>query len=516
MKSIYFTTPLYYVNDKPHLGTAYSTTMIDVFNRYYKLLGYETLFLTGVDEHGQKLQESAQKAGLSPQDFCNGMAENFKTAWSELGISYDIFFRTTDDFHKQAVQKALQTIYDQGDIYANDYEGWYCVSEEIYYTEKELVDGKTPTGREVVRIKEKNYFFKMSKYIDRLREHIAKNPNFIRPESRKNEVLGFLNKEVHDLCISRPKSRLQWGIEIPFDRDYVTYVWFDALLNYGTAVGLLQEKRTEEFKKWWPQAHHSIGKDILTTHAVYWTTMLMALDVDLPKMIFAHGWILNQDNEKMSKSKGAVVDPVEFAKSVGLEGLRYFFCRDIHFGNDGSISQELIQNRLNADLANNLGNLLNRTTNLYEKFYGGKVERQWHDDPATLEIITQLEALPEQVNKEVLDFNLSGAIECVVRALNSVNRYLEDRAPWKQAKTDLLAASKSLYLAIEALRMTGILFSPIMPTKCRELLNRIGVTGDIKFADAGTFGLLNSVSVSKGEPLFPRFEDKFGDKKDKT
>jgi len=336
MKRFYITTPIYYVNDRPHLGTAYCTLMADVLNRYHKLFGEETFFLTGTDEHGQKVQQAAEKRGITPQQQCDEMVLNFQNAWREMEFQYDTFFRTTDAKHKKVVQTCLQKLWDKGDIYEDVYEGWYSVSEEIFLTEKELVDGKSPAGNEVVKIQEKNYFFRMSKYQDALIDHIQKNPGFILPEFRKNEVLGFLRQPLGDLCISRPKSRLSWGIEIPFAPDYVTYVWFDALLNYATAVGLEQSDRRDDWNKWWNEAGplHLIGKDILTTHSVYWTTMLLALGIKLPRQIFAHGWILNKDNAKMSKSKGDVVNPVDIAKLIGLDELRYFLTRDVHMGND--------------------------------------------------------------------------------------------------------------------------------------------------------------------------------------
>lgn len=507
MKAFYITTPIFYVNDKPHLGTAYCACMVDIISRYHKLFNEEVCFLTGTDEHGQKVQEAAKKRQMSPQAHCDEMVTHFKKVWEELGIDYDIFFRTTDAFHKEAVQEALQKIYDQGDIYESLYEGWYCISEEVYYTDKELVDGKTPSGKDVMRIEEKNYFFKMSKYVKALIQHIEKHPEFILPLSRKNEVLGFLKKEVHDLCISRPKSRLEWGVEIPFDKDYVTYVWFDALLNYATAVGFLQNERQTDFKKWWENArvHHVIGKDILTTHAVYWTTMLLALEVPLPKTIFATGWILNKDNEKMSKSSGAVINPLDFKDVVGSDGLRYFFARDVHFGNDAPISQDLVFSRLNAELANNLGNLINRTTNLYVKYFEGKVSKAFHEDEATKVLITEAQSVADKVRKDIEDFRPSYAIAHVIEMLNHANRYLEEKAPWKVAKEDASGAGKSLYAALECVRIASILLQPVMPKKILEIFERIGQP-DLNFEKAKTFGLTEEgTSVIKGDPIFPRY-----------
>ncbi len=508
MKRFYITTPIYYVNDKPHLGTAYATITADVLSRYHRLFGEETLFLTGTDEHGQKVQQAADKRGVSPQQHCDEMVERFKAAWKALNISNDIFFRTTDEFHKSVVQVCLQKLFDQGEIYEDTYEGWYSVSEEIFYTEKELIDGKSPTGKEVTRIREKNYFFKMSKYQNRLIDHIEKNPSFIQPDFRKNEVLGFLRQPLSDLCISRPKSRLSWGIEIPFDRDYVTYVWFDALLNYATAVGLEQPERTNDFKKWWVEtgAVHLIGKDILTTHAVYWTTMLMALELPLPKHIFATGWILNKDNAKMSKSAGDVVNPVDIRDLIGLDELRYFLTRDVHMGNDAPFSLDLVESRVNSELANNLGNLLSRTTNLVEKFFAGKKPALLQDDDLSLNLRNQCLALPSLVQKEIENFRPSFAIEHIVQTLNLANRYLEERAPWKMAKTDLAAAGHVLSTTLEVLRVVSILLSPVMPQKTQELLSRIG-SELCRWEDIGQWPAIRSEqAIHKGEPLFPRLD----------
>ncbi|MCC7403076.1 MAG: methionine--tRNA ligase [Bdellovibrionales bacterium] len=508
MKRFYITTPLYYVNDKPHIGTAYSTVMADVLNRYHRLFGEETLFLTGTDEHGQKCQQAAEKRQMAPQAHCDDMVKNFKAAWQELDIKYDIFFRTTDDFHKKAVQAVLDDLWQKGDIYEDTYEGWYCVSEEIFYTEKELVDGKSPTGKEVQRITEKNYFFKMSKYQQPLIDHIEQHPNFIKPESRKNEVLGFLRQPLGDLCISRPKTRLSWGIEIPFDRDYVTYVWFDALLNYATGVGFQQPARSAEFQKWWKEtgAVHLIGKDIITTHAVYWTTMLMAAGAPLPKTIFAHGWILNKDNAKMSKSVGEVINPLDIKSLVGVDAFRYFLVRDIHFGNDAPFSKDLVVGRINTDLANNLGNLLSRSANLIGKYFDGKAPAGSGDDPATRKIIHLAGETASKVQADIERLAPSYALEHVVALLNEANRFLEETAPWKKAKEDVAAAGNSLYTAIECLRIAAILLSPVMPTKMADLLDRLGQSQP-NFELAKKWGVIPAgAAIAKGDPLFPRIE----------
>jgi methionyl-tRNA synthetase len=508
MKRFYITTPIYYPNDIPHIGTAYSTILCDILKRYHSLFGRETYFVTGTDEHGQKIQKAAEERGVSPQQHCDEMAENFKAAWSKLEVEYSHFFRTTDDWHKDVVGKCLQELFDKGEIYTDTYEGWYSVSEEIFYTDKEVVDGKSPSGREVTRIKEKNYFFKMSKYQQQLIDYIESHPNFIKPESRKNEVLGFLKQPLGDLCISRPKSRLSWGIELPFDTEYVTYVWFDALLNYATAVGLKQEGKETEFEKWWASedsgVHHIIGKDILTTHCVYWPTMLMALNISLPKTIFAHGWILNKDNAKMSKSTGGVLSADVFTGIVDVEPLRYFLAHDIHFGNDAPISRDLVVQSVNNDLANNIGNLLSRSTNLIAKYFDGKTPQGSDNDEPTKKIQDLALSTSDLVREKIENFEPSKAMEAIVRLLKATNQFLEEKAPWTTAKTDTVQAGKDLYSAIEVLRISGILLQPVLPTKMDSLLSQIGCD-DRTFEATKEWGKTpDGTLMEKGKPLFPR------------
>lgn len=508
-RTFYITTPIYYVNDVPHIGHSYTTVVCDVLARYHRLFGDEVKFLTGVDEHGQKVQQATQKNGLEPQPYVDQMAERFRAIWKELDISNDIFFRTTDAFHVKAVQKCLQDLFDKGEIYAEDYEGLYCVSEEIFYTEKDLVNGKTPFGNEVVPLKERSYFFKMSKYQQALIDHIEKHPEFIQPENRRNEILGFLRKPLHDLCISRPKSRLSWGIELPFDRDFVCYVWFDALLNYATGVGFQQPERAAEFAKWWQGTPpvHMLGKDIITTHAVYWPTMLMALGIALPRTIFGHGWWLI-NGEKMSKSKGTVVAPLDMKNVVGVDPLRYFLTRDIFLGNDASFSPELVVTRVNAELANNLGNLLSRVTNLIDKNFAGTApELPGALAPESAAVIGRMEGLADRVKASIEALDPQGATLHVLELLNDANKYIGDRAPWKQVKTDMAAAGETLAVCLEVLRVAGILWSPIMPSKCEALLKIIGWEKAPAFTDAQKARAMpKGARVQKPEPLFPRVE----------
>jgi methionyl-tRNA synthetase len=436
------------------------------------------------------------------------MAENFKRAWSEMDISNDIFFRTSTPTHAKVVQACLQKLYDKGEIYEDTYQGWYNVSDEIFVNEKDLVDGKAPNGKPVIKIQEKNYFFRMSKYQQKLIDYIDAHPDFIQPDYRKNEVLGFLRQPLNDLCISRQKARLSWGIEIPFDKDYVTYVWFDALLNYATAVGLEQPERSADWKKWWLEtgATHLVGKDILTTHAVYWPTMLMALELPLPKTIFATGWILNKDSGKMSKSEGDVINPVDIAKLVGLDELKYFLTREVHLGNDVPFTLELVQNRVNSELANNLGNLLSRTLNLVEKFFAGKRPEFTKDDESSLALKQKTLELPALVKKEIEAFRPSYALEHVIHVLTAANKYLEEKAPWKMVKENLSEAGHVLATTLEVLRITGFLLSPVIPQKGAELLARIGA-GDMTWKDLAVWpGLKEGTAIRKGDPLFPRLD----------
>ena len=506
--AFFVTTPIYYVNDAPHIGHAYTTILADVLNRYKLLFGEETFFLTGTDEHGQKVEASAKSRGLEPQAHCDEYVKRFQNIWEELSIEPDFFIRTTMDFHKQVVKDCLQELFDKGEIYQDEYEGWYSESEEMFYTEDELVDGKSPMGKEVTKIREKNYFFKMSKYYDRLVKHVEDNPDFIQPKGKRSEVLGMLKEPLGDLCISRPKSRLTWGIELPFDQNFVTYVWFDALLNYPSALGYKQ-KDDSNFKKFWPNTTHLIGKDILMTHCLYWPTMLMALGVELPKQIFAHGWWLTADDTKMSKSEGEVVSPLEMKDIVGVYGLRYFLMRGMSPARDGQFSKELVLTKVNAELSNNLGNLLSRSIGLVAKHFDAKlpdVEPKLNESKELIELAIQTK---EKVRASIDEIQPNIAIQHVVDLLSETNKYIDGQAPWKLLKAgEKEQAAESLYVALDILRIVGILLHPVMPDKTTELLKRVGFNNEINFEDAGKFGVLKAGDeVIKGEPLFPRVED---------
>ena len=508
----YITSPLYYVNDPPHLGTAYTTVLVDIFNRYHRLFGRETFFLTGTDEHGQKCQQAAERRGLSPQKHCDEMSENFKKVWKALHIEFDLFFRTTHRYdknlnkadHTSAVQEVFQKLKDQGDIYKDVYQGWYSVSEEIFYTEKELVDGKSPLGKEVIPIKEENYFFKMSRYQERLKKRLEENPDFIYPSFRQNELKGFLEKPLRDLCVSRPKKRISWGVELPFDSDYVAYVWVDALLNYITGVGYGGDKQS--FDKWWIQtgAAHFIGKDILITHGIYWPCLLMALKLPLPKTIVAHGWLLNKSREKMSKSKGDVLDPLELSQSLGVSALRYVLAREVILGNDAFISREMMIQRIHQDLSDNPGNILSRLSRLTERYFEEKIPAPLESEKDFFGLRSLSEEAALYVRENVEGFQLSRALEKVNFLWAEINRVLERAAPWKQVKRDKQQAGNVIYSALEALRVSAVLVSPVMPDKMKDLLDLLGCEGNVSWENVKWGGLVPGKPLIPGPPLFPK------------
>jgi methionyl-tRNA synthetase len=482
------------VNDKPHIGHAYTTILADVLARYHRNAGRETFFLTGLDEHGQKVQQAAEDRGIEPQQHCDEMAPRFIDLWEKLHISYDDFIRTTENRHKKIVQMFLQKVYDAGDIYEDEYEGLYSVSEERFITEKEA---ESDEFRDIKKLKEKNYFFKMGKYQDALIDHIKSNPKFIQPEHRKNEILGFLRQPLNDLCVSRPKSRLNWGIELPFDKEYVTYVWFDALINYITSPGF--GKDHESFDKWWPVSYHLIGKDILTTHAVYWPTMLMSANIELPQSIFAHGWWLMGES-KMSKSIGNVINPMDLIDDYGVDPVRYYLMREMVLGQDSNFTMESFIQRYNSDLANDFGNLLSRISTLMKKNYDGRIPDPGELSEAELRIKTKGESLCGTVNGMIKNMRLNEAIENTMQYIRSINKYMEENAPWKLVKEDKSAAGRILYTAGEALRLGAVLLSPVMPNRTAILLDALNAPG----VDLSWGGLKPGETLKDHEPLFPR------------
>ena len=498
MNTFYLTTPIYYVNDKPHIGHAYTTILADVLTRFHRKTGEDVFFLTGLDEHGQKVQQAAENRGVDPIDHCDEMAPRFLELWEKLHIQNDDFIRTTEKRHVAVVQKILQDVFDSGDIYEDEYEGLYSISEERFITEKEAESGDF---RDIKKIKEKNYFFKMSQYQQPLVDHINKNPKFIQPEHRKNEVLGFLKKPLGDLCISRPKSRLNWGIELPFDSNYVTYVWFDALINYITAVGYNVDE--DGFNKYWPANYHLIGKDILTTHSVYWPTMLMSAKIPLPLGIFAHGWWLSGES-KMSKSLGNVVDPLGLIEEYGVDPVRYYLMREMVLGQDANFTMESFVKRYNSDLANDYGNLLSRVSNLLKKFFDGKIPRDEDDSPEGMVIKENGIKVVSDVWNHIESMRVSEAIETTLQYIRSVNKYMETMAPWKLAKSDKDAAGKVLFTAAEALRISAVLLAPVMPNRTQIVLETFNAAG----SSLEWGGLTPGKSLNKHDVLFPRIDVK--------
>ena len=502
----YITTPIYYVNDKPHIGHAYTTILADVLSRYHRAEGNDVFFLTGLDEHGQKVQQAAAERGVKPKVHCDEMAPRFLELWEKLHISNDDFIRTTEDRHVKVVQDILQIVYNNGDIYKDEYEGLYSVSEERFITEKEAESGEF---RDIKKLKEKNFFFKMSKYQQTLIDHINDNQNFIQPEHRKNEILGFLRQPLGDLCISRPKSRLNWGIDLPFDNNYVTYVWFDALINYVTATGF--GVNDESYQKWWPAEYHLIGKDILTTHAVYWPTMLMSAEMPLPKSIFAHGWWLSGES-KMSKTLGNVVNPLDLIEEYGVDPVRYYLMREMVLGQDASFTMESFIKRYNSDLANDFGNLLSRISKLIEKNFDSVVPDPGKSTTADNEIKVSAEKVITSIHTLITEMKVHEAIEETLQFIRGVNKYMEHQAPWKLVKNDTEAAGRVLYTAAEALRIGTLLLGPVMPHRTEIVLE----TFDVQTSELSWGGLKAGTRLKQHPPLFPRIDMQKGNSEDNT
>jgi methionyl-tRNA synthetase len=517
LRSFYITTPIYYVNDEPHIGHAYTTILADVLSRYHRLFGDEVFFSTGTDEHGLKVQEAANKRGVKPKAHCDEMVGRFIELWKKLKISYSRFIRTTERRHVFVVQSMLTYLYERGDIYFDTYRGKYCIPEERFWTEKDLKDGKCPScGRDVIDIEEKNYFFKLSKYRDWLVDYIKQHPEFVKPETRRNEILGFLKRPLADLCISRPKSRLDWGIEIPFDKKFVTYVWFDALINYVSTIGVYRNNNT--FQKWWPCDVHLVGKDIITTHAVYWPIMLKSAGFELPKSIFAHGWWLIQD-AKMSKSLGNVVKPIDLVDSYGIEVFRYVLMRNMMLGSDANFSEELLVNTINSELANDYGNLLSRMLKMLQKYFDGKIPTPAEPSGRDAGIIEYGKSLPARVRESVDRMELNSALEAIIAYIRMLNKYIDERAPWnlhKKRRTQEL--STVLYTALEGFRLTTVLLGPIILGKAEKALSVFSEKVIEYTAKTNTddsllaWGRLKpNTAVKETEVLFPRMSLEFSE-----
>lgn len=517
MQTFFVSTPIYYVNAKPHLGHAYTTIVADSLNRLHKLLGKETFFLTGTDEHGDKIVEAAEKSGENPQQYADRVSRMFKDLWPGLRVENDCFIRTTQDEHKQKVQKFLQQVYDNGDIYFGEYGGYYCFGCECFYTEKELVEGMCPDHQKPLQfIKETNYFFRMSKYQDWLRDYIRDNPEFIQPEGYKNEVLGLLREPLDDLCISRPKSRLTWGIELPFDPDYVTYVWFDALINYISALNWPQG---ENFKKFWPAAQHIVAKDILKPHAVFWPTMLKSAGINPYQSLHVHGyWTINE--AKMSKSVGNVVEPLAMQDKYGLNAFRYFLLKEMHFGLDASFSEEALVGRLNADLANDLGNLFNRALAMTHKYFKGRVPGPEDLQAEDYEYIQSWQEALTRFIEQFEQLKFSQALESLWTLVRGLNKYIDSNAPWVLFKNEQTARLSSvMYTVLEGMRKTALCLWPVMPDGAEAMYAQLGLEFDLQAVDlraeAGHWqGLTPESTVSKKSNLFPRQEFKAAETKE--
>jgi len=502
----YLTTPIYYVNDVPHIGHAYTTLACDVLARFKRLDGFDVLFLTGTDEHGQKVEKAAEAVDMKPQAFTDKVSQNFRDLLPFMNISNDDFIRTTETRHKAAAQAIWHRLMKNGHIYLDKYSGWYSVRDEAYFSEGELVDGKAPTGAPVEWVEEPSYFFDLSQWETKLLQFYKDNPDFIAPVSRRNEVVSFVSSGLRDLSISR--TSFNWGIAVPDDEKHIMYVWLDALTNYITATGFPDEQQNL-YRTFWPASLHMVGKDILRFHAVYWPAFLLAADLEPPKRVFAHGWWTNE-GQKISKSLGNVIDPLQLIETYGLDQVRYFLMREVPFGNDGDFSKSGMVNRINSDLANDLGNLCQRVLSFVYKNCNATVPRNMGFTPDDSKLITHayeiLPKLREDYNSQL--FNV--ALERVWGLVAASNKYIDEQAPWKLRKTDPDRMHTVLYTLLETIRCIGILLQPIMPGSSEKILNQLAVdTSKRSFAALNSNdGLETGTSLQKPNPIFPRFEEK--------
>lgn len=510
-EKFYITTPIYYPSDKLHIGHSYCTVAADAMARYKRLRGYDVMFLTGTDEHGQKIERIATSQGVTPKQYVDKIVDDIKALWKDLDISYDKFIRTTDDYHVEAVKKIFKALYDKGDIYKSEYEGWYCTPCETFFTERQLVDGKCPDcGREVEKVKEESYFFRLSKYQDRLIEHIENNPGFISPQSRQTEMISnFLKPGLDDLCVSR--TSFKWGIPVDFDPGHIVYVWVDALSNYITALGYGTE-HDELYKKYWPADVHLVGKEIVRFHTIIWPAMLMALDLPLPKQVFGHGWLII-DGGKMSKSKGNVVDPKVLVDKYGLDSIRYFLLREVAFGQDGNFTNEALIQRINSDLANDLGNLVSRTVGMIEKYFGGTLPYEQDSTEFDTDLIKTSGETVKKFEGYMDKMLFSDALSELWALIRRTNKYIDETQPWvlcKDAeKTPLLAGA--LYNVAESIRIISIMLQPFMPNAPKAIWQQLNINDERlrEWDSIRKWGLMaHDLTVKKGPALFPRIDMK--------
>lgn len=513
MGKFYITTSIYYVNAKPHIGHCSESFACDTAARYHRLKDDDVFFLTGTDEHGQKIAKAAAEAQLTPKEFVDSVVKHSIKLWSDLSVSYDDFIRTTEERHIEAVQLVLKKLNENGELYESEYKGWYCTPCETFWPKNQLESDICPDcKRKVEEILETNWFLRTSKYQEWLKKYIEAHPDFIKPITRRNEISSFLEQPLQDLCISRPKSRLEWGIPIPFSEGHVTYVWVDALINYISAIGYVRNE--EKFRKFWPADVHVIGKDIIRFHAIYWPIILHAIGLNPPQTIFAHGWwSIGKPGEKMSKSKGDVVDPVIVVNQYGADALRYFLLREVTFGLDGVYSEEALKNRLNNDLANDLGNLLNRTLTMIEKYFNGIIPRPYEigcaEDDEALKAMAM--GLSKKIDSFMDELDFAGALAAIWELINKANKYIEVQAPWsleKQGEKKRLGAV--IYNLAEVLRIVTISVSPFIPAAAENMWSQLGVSAPLKstrLSDIEKWGLTKpGVKINKGRPLFPRIE----------
>lgn len=508
-KNFFISTPIYYPSDRLHIGHAYCTTVADAIARYRRLAGYDVFFLTGSDEHGQKIERKAKENNLTPIQYVDKIVDSFQHLWRKLEISNDDFIRTTEQRHREVVQSIFQKIFDQGDIYKASYEGWYCTPCETFWLESKLEDGNCPDcHRPVELLKEESYFFRMSKYQDRLLRYIEENPGFIQPASRRNEMINFIKGGLEDLCVSR--TTFDWGIPVPFDTKHVVYVWFDALVNYITAAGYLHDR--DKFGQYWPANLHLVGKEIVRFHTIIWPIILMALDIPLPRMVYGHGWLV-VEGDKMSKSKGNVVDPLALIEEFGPDAIRYFLLKEITLGQDGNFSRRALINRINADLANDLGNLLHRTLSMIGRFYNGVIPSTGEKADIDNELIQLAQNTAASFEKHMEQLEINTALKEVWSLVSRSNKYIDETAPWALAKDPAKRARLDavMYNLSEVLRIVAILISPFMPLTAPKIWTQLGIADnlrDMRLTDAQQWGRsVTGTVVTKPEPIFPRIEE---------